>query len=66
MIKFDSNCCVAQKYSTAMMLSLLQANVSPIDSEEMSVPLVGGAPRQWPQTHCLSEDACVAPGDLSR
>lgn len=38
MIKFDSKRCVARKYSTAVMLLLLQANVSPIDSDEMSLP----------------------------
>jgi hypothetical protein len=48
MIKFDSKRCVARKDSTAVMLLLLRANVSPNDSEAMSVPTgTGGTPRQW-------------------
>jgi hypothetical protein len=45
MIKFDSKPCFARKDSTGVMLLSLRANVSPIDSDEMSVPIGTGEHR---------------------
>ncbi len=62
MIKFDSKRCVARNYSTAVMLLLLQANVSPIDSDEMSLP-TGRGDTTAVAADSLSEwGPCVAAG----